>query len=277
MRTVNQWTLAVLSVAVLGVGLGAQSKDGFREFTLSSKTIGTINGKVGYTITLSLPPEESLDEMSVGDDSTWRVEKIKSGHNVIQITPLKAGAETNFTLISAEGQVYTWNLREGVKGVVADQQLLAKSATTGPTTIKRQFIPVEACTEQTTAAAAEVTSLRAAMAESSRQFEDRLATRDVEVRQDYALSIRRYHVEPLNKAPYFVRNIWADQDATYIQLDAPELPAIWELLDGKPNLTNPIPMPGKNGKVTLYRIPKVIETGRISAGGAKPLTFQVAK
>ena len=97
-------------------------------------------------------------------------------------------------LINAEGQVYTWNLREGVKGTEPDQQLVAKSVNT-PGVVKPQFILVEACTEQTEAAKAEMASLREAMAESTKRLDDTLAAREVEVRQDYAFSIRPYHIE----------------------------------------------------------------------------------
>jgi hypothetical protein len=276
----NRWYLALMVCVLEATGvvsLIAQSKDGFREFTLNSRTIGTIHGKVGLTITLSMPPDAALDDLSVGDGDGWTAAAIKSGHNVIKITPLKPGAETNMTLILADGEVYTWMLKEGVKGVVPDQQLVAKSADAAPGVIRRQFIPVEACTQQTDAAQREVASLRQALVEANANADDRVAEREVGVRREYALSIRRYHVEPLNKAPFFVRNIWADDEFTYIQLDAPELPAIWELLDGKPNLLNPIPLPGKNGKVSIIRIPKVVAVGKLSMGSKNELMFQVSK
>jgi type IV secretion system protein VirB9 len=60
--------------------------------------------------------------------------------------------------------------------------------------------------------------------------------------------------------PFLVRSIWNDGQFTYIKADATELPALYEVKDGKPALLN---FQVQNG---TYVIPKVLERGYLSLG-----------
>jgi len=60
--------------------------------------------------------------------------------------------------------------------------------------------------------------------------------------------------------PFLVRSIWNDGQFTYIKSDATELPALYELKDGKPGLLN---FQVQNG---TYIVPKVLDRGYLSLG-----------
>jgi type IV secretion system protein VirB9 len=60
-----------------------------------------------------------------------------------------------------------------------------------------------------------------------------------------------------------VRSIWNDGQFTYIQTDAKELPALYEVHDGEPALLN---FQVRSG---TYVVPKVLERGYLVLGKAK--------
>jgi type IV secretion system protein VirB9 len=57
-----------------------------------------------------------------------------------------------------------------------------------------------------------------------------------------------------------VRSIWHDGRFTYIKSDATELPALYELKDGKPALVNFQVNQG------TYVVPKIVENGYLALG-----------
>ena len=63
--------------------------------------------------------------------------------------------------------------------------------------------------------------------------------------------------------PFYVRAIWHDGQFTYLQTDAKELPALYELKDGKAAVVN---FQVHNG---TYVVPKVIDQGYLALGNAR--------
>ena len=63
--------------------------------------------------------------------------------------------------------------------------------------------------------------------------------------------------------PFLVRSMWHDGQFTYVKSDATELPALYELKDGKPSVVN---FQVHNG---TYVVPKVIERGYLSLGNER--------
>jgi type IV secretory pathway VirB9-like protein len=70
-----------------------------------------------------------------------------------------------------------------------------------------------------------------------------------------------------NAKPFLVTAIYTDGTFTYIKCDAPELPALYEVRDGAPNLVN---FQVEHG---VYVVPKVLENGYLAIGKQK-LVFQ---
>ena len=67
--------------------------------------------------------------------------------------------------------------------------------------------------------------------------------------------------------PFLVRAIWHDGQFTYLKSDAKELPALYEMKDGKPAIVNFQVHSG------TYIVPKVLERGYLALGDAK-LAFE---
>ena len=65
---------------------------------------------------------------------------------------------------------------------------------------------------------------------------------------------------PKYEKPFFVRSMWHDGEFTYLKTDATELPAIYELKDGKPSIVN---FQVREG---TYVVPKVLDRGYLALG-----------
>ena len=57
-------------------------------------------------------------------------------------------------------------------------------------------------------------------------------------KQQYPATLQFAYGTPKYEKPFFVRSIWHDGKFTYIKSDARELPALYELADGRPALVN---------------------------------------
>jgi hypothetical protein len=66
-----------------------------------------------------------------------------------------------------------------------------------------------------------------------------------------------------NVKPFFVAAIYHDDKFTYIRANPTELPTLYELKDGTPNLVN---LQVQNG---VYIVPKVLDRGELVAGKQK--------
>ena len=78
--------------------------------------------------------------------------------------------------------------------------------------------------------------------------------------QDYPAKLQFPYGAPKYERPFLVRSIWHDGQFTYIKADATELPALYEMKDGKPALLN---FQVQNG---TYVVPKVLDRGYLSLG-----------
>jgi type IV secretion system protein VirB9 len=82
-------------------------------------------------------------------------------------------------------------------------------------------------------------------------------------RQEYPTRLHFDYALPKYEKPFLVRAIWHDGQFTYVKSDAAELPALYELADGKPALVN---FQVRNG---TYVVPKVLERGYLALGKAR--------
>ena len=72
---------------------------------------------------------------------------------------------------------------------------------------------------------------------------------------------------PNYEKPFFVRSMWHDGQFTYMKSDATELPALYELKDGKPAIVD---FQVREG---TYVVPKVLDRGYLVLGTQK-FTFE---
>ena len=74
-----------------------------------------------------------------------------------------------------------------------------------------------------------------------------------------AILEERYHLDK----PFLVRAIWNDGQFTYLQTEATELPALYEVKDGDPALVN------FQVHEHTYVVPKVLDRGYLALGKAR--------
>ena len=102
----------------------------------------------------------------------------------------------------------------------------------------------------------ELTEARAAVEAAERRTTEALAAQQ----EQYPTRLQFVYGAPKYEKPFFVRAIWHDGQFTYIKTDAKELPALYELKDGKPAVVN---FQVHNG---TYVVPKVIDRGYLALG-----------
>ena len=103
---------------------------------------------------------------------------------------------------------------------------------------------------------AEVKDARAAADTAARRADETIAA----YQQQYPSRLQFVYGTLKYEKPFLVRSIWHDGQFTYIKSEAGELPALYEVKDGKPSLLNFQVQQG------TYVVPKVLEQGYLALG-----------
>src|SRR5258708_38973414 len=102
-------TIAVVFLAALAaVSAVAQSREA-RTIKYAAKDIVLIKAKLRYTTLIVLPQNEKILDFVTGDKYFWVVEGTQ---NFCYIKPANAGRNTDCTLITAAGNVYSFLVKE---------------------------------------------------------------------------------------------------------------------------------------------------------------------
>src|SRR6266567_9296473 len=216
--------IAVVVLAVLtAVFAGAQSREA-RTIKYTAKDIVLIKAKLRYTTLIVLPQNEKILDFVTGDKDFWVVEGTQ---NFCYIKPAKAGSNTDVTLITAAGNVYSFLVKEVGESDEPDlkvfiepkDQSILQALNTPP-----KFVP-----------ASEVEGLRMQSALATAQAE-----KDKETFQaDYPIKSLKFDYSfDKDKKPFLVSAIYHDNKFTYIRSSAQEKPTLYEVKDGSPNLIN---------------------------------------
>jgi type IV secretion system protein VirB9 len=238
--------LALALVPALPLYAAAQT-GGVRDITVSARTVVPLDTKLRYTTMILLPEDEEILDVVCGDRDYW---VISATQNIAHIKPAKAGAETNLNLITASGMVYSFLLTEG-KAAAPDLKLYV----TKDAALTRSRPTVVPAT-QVTALEAALSDARAAVDAAAHRSDDAIAT----FRRQYPTTLQfDYHRPPYGK-PFYVRAIWHDDRFTYMKSDARDLPALYAVEDGQPELVN---FQVDHG---TYIVPKVLETAYLALG-----------
>jgi len=245
----------VLAVALAGIPFGvspaaADELSGVRRVSASDQSLIPLQTRLRFTTMIVLPDEEEILDVVCGDRDYW---VISATQNIAHVKPAKAGAETNLNLVTVSGTIYSFLLSE--KSAPPDLKVQVERDGAQPHPKKPRYVSaaqVEALHEQLTAARAAVDAA------------DRRATEAVaDYRQEYPTRLHFDYALPKYEKPFLVRAIWHDGQFTYVKSDATELPALYELADGKPALVN---FQVRNG---TYFVPKVLERGYLALGKAR--------
>jgi type IV secretion system protein VirB9 len=251
-----------LACAALLVAVTA-SAQGTRDVTVNKRSIVTVNAKLRFTTLIILPETEQILDYVCGDKDFWVVSGVQ---NLAYVKPAKAGASTNLNLVTASGHVYSFLLTEGsadpdLKLYIEPDESMAATLHDPPrfyTAAQVDALKRDAETARKEATAAEGAATKRAD-EAIRSF-----------RATYPTSLQFPYVLKGDRSPFNVVAIYHDDRFTYIKAQASELPALYEVLDGRPNLVN---FQVERG---VYVVPKILDRGYLVIG-TKTLRFERAQ
>jgi len=221
---------------------------GIREVSATERSLITLQTRLRYTTMIVLPEGEEILDVICGDKDFW---VISATHNIAHVKPAEEGAATNMNLVTAGGAVYSFLLTEKAGAGMPDLKVYVNA---DPNAAAGQ--PKYYSAAQVETLRSELTNAKAAVDAANRHTSDALAA----YQQEYPGKLQ-FVYGPLKYAkPFLVRSIWNDGQFTFIKADASELPALYEVKDGKPALVN---FQVQHG---AYIVPKVLDRGYLSLG-----------
>ena len=229
------------------IAVSAQT-NGIREVSASPRSLIPLQTRLRYTTMIILPDGEEILDVLVGDRDFW---VISATHNIAHVKPAKEGAATNLNLVTASGAVYSFLLTEKNGTPGPDLKIYVNADSNAPAGKPKYY------------SAAQVEELQAQLEESRAAVEaaNRRAAESIAVyQQQYPTKLQFVYGTPRYGKPFLVRSIWHDGQFTYIKADATELPALYEVKDGKPSLLNFQVQSG------TYIVPKVLDQAYLALG-----------
>lgn len=243
-------TTAVLTFSGAVTWVGAQS--GVREVSATDRGVIPLQTRLRYTTMVILPDGEEILDVLCGDRDFW---VISATHNIAHVKPAKAGAETNLNLVTSSGTIYSFMLTE--KSSPPDLKVYVQG---DPNAAGK---PKYYSAAQVEALEAQIAEMRESQRAGERKLDEAVAA----YRQQYPTRLQFPYGSPKYEKPFLVRSMWHDGQFTYVKSDATELPALYELKDGKPAIVN---FQVREG---TYVVPKVLDRGYLALGTQK-FTFE---
>lgn len=226
---------------------------GVREVAASERGVIPLQTRIRYTTMIVLPESDEILDVICGDKDFWIV---SSTQNIAHVKPAKEGAATNLNLVTKSGSIYSFLLTE--KAAPPDLKVYVDGGNTTATGKPKYY------------SAAQVEALELQLAEArttQRETERRAEEATAAFRQDYPSRLQFVYGNLKYERPFLVRSVWHDGQFTYLKTDASELPALYEVKDGKPALLN---FQVREG---TYVVPKVLDRAYLSLG-AQRFTFE---
>lgn len=246
-HSIARVAVPVVTLVVSAGSLLAQTP-GVREVAASPRQVITLDTRIRYTTMIVLPEGEEILDVVCGDKDFW---VITATHNMAHVKPAKEGAATNLNLVTASGAVYSFLVSERGGTAVPDLKVYVTADPDTAPAKPRFFSAAEVDRLQN-----QLTEARAATETANRHTQEAL-TQQLE---QYPKRLQFVYGAPKYAKPFYVRAIWHDGQFTFLQTDARELPALYELKDGKAAVVNFQVHDG------TYVVPKVIERGYLALG-----------
>ena len=242
----------MLVLALIGAPSGFVSVQaqttGIRDVSASARSLIPLQTRLRYTTMIVLPEGEEILDVICGDRDFW---VISSTHNIAHVKPAKEGTATNLNLVTASGAVYSFLLTEKNGTSMPDLKVYINIDPNAPQGKPKYYSAVQVEGLQT-----ELAEARAATEAANRRAAESIAT----YQQQYPARLQFTYGALRYAKPFLVRSIWHDGQFTYIKADASELPALYEVKDGKPALLNFQVHQG------TYVVPKVLDEGYLALG-----------
>lgn len=230
------------------VPVSAQT-NGIREVTASARSVIPLQTRLRYTTMIILPEQEEILDVIAGDADFW---VISATHNIAHVKPAKEGAATNLNLVTASGAVYSFLLSEKNGAPGPDLKIYVNADPAAQSAKPRYFSAAQVAALQ-----AQIEESRAAVEAANRRAAESIAVHQ----QQYPTKLQFVYGTPRYAKPFLVRSVWHDGEFTYIKADATELPALYEVKDGKPALLNFQVQAGGT-----YVVPKVLDKAYLALG-----------
>ena len=239
----------IVALLTSAVTLAADAASpGVREVTASDRTVIPVQTRLRYTTMIVLPHGQEILDVICGDKDFWVV---TATQNMAHVKPAKEGATTNLNLVTNTGAVYSFLLTEKNSGT-PDLKVYVDDDSESAAASKPRFYSAA----EVEALQGELTAAHEAVEAADRRAKDAI----VAYQQQYPARLQFVYGQPKYEKPFLVRAIWNDGRFTYIQSDARELPALYELKDGQPSL---VTFQVEHG---TYVIPKVMDRGYLALG-----------
>ena len=242
---------ATASLVICGLIPMAGQTGGVRDVTASERSVIPLHTRIRFTTMVVLPDDEEILDVVCGDRDFW---VISATQNIAHIKPAKEGASTNLNLVTSQGTVYSFLLTEG-KTPEPDLKLYVTADPKAPRAAPK-FMSVTQAAGQMSALESQLKDARAATDAARHQSDEAIAA----FKQQYPRTLQFVYGSPKYTGPFFIRSIWHDGRFTYIQTDARELPALYEVKDGQPSLVD-FQVQG-----ATYVVPKVLDRAYLALG-----------
>ncbi len=257
-RTIQLALLATLAVAAM-----APDRAAARAVMAGPDDVIEARARVRFATAIVLPEDEQILDWVCGDAEYWSVQ---GAANLAFVKPTAADIQTNVTLVTDKGNVYTLLFRElGDAPGEPDLKLFLSPKHTQPEG-RAELAPVRFEPR----GAAEEFRRQAQQARQQASDTQEQALRESEARVEqfrsaYPRSLRfEYELgRGASAAPFRVVAMWRDDRFTYIRADPEEAPALYESRDGKPSM---VPYDFADG---LYVTRRLLGDGWLQIGKRK--------
>jgi type IV secretion system protein VirB9 len=249
--------VCALSLLLLARATEAQTT---RDVTYNPRSVVPIHAKLRFTTMIILPDQEQILDFVCGDKEFWIV---SGAQNLAYVKPAKAGASTNLNLVTASGNIYSFLLTEGTAEADLKLYVVPDGSMKGVGEGAKKFYAAADVDELRHTADAAKKDAQAARDGAAKATEEQVTA----FKASYPTHLDFPYRFKAHEKPFFVTAIYTDGTFTYIKSDAPELPALYEVRDGAPNLIN---FQVEHG---VYAVPKILENGYLAIG-KQTLAFQ---
>jgi type IV secretory pathway VirB9-like protein len=240
------------AVAIVAFGTPAVAQEtGIRQVSASAHSLIPLLTRLRFTTMIVLPEDEEILDVVCGDKDFW---VISAMHNIAHVKPAKDGAATNLNLVTTSGAVYSFLLNEKSDNTTPDLKVYVNADPSVSVGKPKYYTAAQFDGIQ-----AELLEARTAVDTEHRRAIEAIAN----YQQEYPSKLQFVYGTAKYEKPFLVRAIWHDGQFTYVKTDATELPALYEIKDGKPAMVN---FQVRNG---TYVVPKVVERGYLALGKAQ--------
>jgi Conjugal transfer protein len=267
-----RWPVLLLIPAIVATSGFASAQSSERPVARTARTVVfhprdliSLHARLHYTTLIVLPDGEDVIEATCGDKEFWIVNVRGS---LVSVKPARTGGQTNLNVVTASGKLYAFVLAEvsGDKDADADLTVYIEPddpAVAAASRANPQYVLASQLDDFKAQAALARDDARRATESAKAALESGMTS----FRNSYPLGLAFPYQFKVGKAPFFVTAIFHDDHRTFIQARPSELPSLYELKDGRPNLVNFEVHDG------TYVVPKILDSGYLTVG-KKRFTFQ---